>query len=275
VGVNVASTDGVSIALHDFGGEGSDLLVAHATGFCAGAYEPLAAVLGERFHVWGLDFRAHGESTRPENGRLEWDAMVEDLLAVVDHLQSPNLHSFGHSMGGAVLLKAEAKRPGSLASVFAFEPIVIPPGWTNHGGSGLAASARRRRPEFDSKAEALLRYASRPPLGVFRADALAAYVEHGFKVLDDGRVRLRCDPEDEARTFDSASVTPQDMVAASVPTVVGAGGRDGEVGPAAFAPHAVAALPNARLARYPRLSHFGPFEDPTLLARDAMAAVGA
>jgi pimeloyl-ACP methyl ester carboxylesterase len=268
----VPSTDGVTVALHDFGGDGPALLIAHATGFCAGAYSPVAAALRPRFHVWGLDFRAHGDTTVPENGRLEWDGMVDDLLAVTDHLGEGTLHGFGHSMGGAVLLRAEALRPGTLASVFAFEPIVIPRGWTNEGGNHLADSALRRRAEFDSKAAALQRYASRPPLSVFRADALSAYVEHGFVELPDGRARLKCAPENESRIFGSQTIGPDEVADAKVPTIVAASGGGG---PAAFAPFVVERVPNARLATYPRLTHFGPFEDPSLLADDTMAAIDA
>ena len=31
----VSSTEGVEVAVHDFGGEGPTLLLCHATGFCA------------------------------------------------------------------------------------------------------------------------------------------------------------------------------------------------------------------------------------------------
>ena len=35
--LQVASTKGVTVAVHDLGGEGDPLLIAHANGFCGGA----------------------------------------------------------------------------------------------------------------------------------------------------------------------------------------------------------------------------------------------
>ena len=38
LGVRLSSSSGVELELHDLGGSGAPLLIAHATGFCAGAY---------------------------------------------------------------------------------------------------------------------------------------------------------------------------------------------------------------------------------------------
>ncbi|HRW39382.1 MAG TPA: hypothetical protein P5254_16920, partial [Aquihabitans sp.] len=135
----------------------------------------------------------------------------------------------------------------------------------------LAAAARRRRPSFPSKAEALDRYASRPPLGLLRADALAAYVEHGFVDQPDGSVALACAPEDEARVFEApGKPTLRDMADVDVPVVVARGVRE-PWGPQAFAPAVADALPRGRSRAYDHLGHFGPFEDPTTVAADAAA----
>ena len=56
--MRVSSTKGVTLAVHDLGGEGPPFLIAHATGMCGRAYEPLAAVLAPHFHVHAIDFRA-------------------------------------------------------------------------------------------------------------------------------------------------------------------------------------------------------------------------
>lgn len=277
--MRVASSDGVQLELHDRGGDGPALLIAHATGFCGRTYDPLAAALSARLHVWALDFRGHGDSTAPSTGRFEWDAMAEDLTAAIDAIGRAPVHAFGHSMGGATLLLAEAARPGLLASAFLYEPIVLPPGIAPSSVPGsasensLAGSARRRRPTFSSKAEALYRYASRPPLGVLRADALAAYVEHGFVDVEGG-TRLKCDPEHEARTFESANVSVDRVATVGVPVMVAAGQEGGAaMGPARFAPTVSQALPNARLLEYAHLGHFGPLQDPARVGADVAAAI--
>ena len=45
----VVSTGGVSLAVHHLGGEGERLLLAHANGFHARVFEPMAAALGDRY----------------------------------------------------------------------------------------------------------------------------------------------------------------------------------------------------------------------------------
>jgi pimeloyl-ACP methyl ester carboxylesterase len=274
--VRVRSTDHVTLAVHHLGGKGEPLLVAHATGFCGHAYRPLAAALHPHFDVWALDFRGHGDSTRPRNGDFSWDAMAADALTAIEAVRNGPLVAVGHSMGGAALLLAELSRPGVLRSAYLYEPIVFPPGYVHAGPSPMATSARRRRRSFPSKAEALSRYASRPPLGTLRADALAAYVDHGFADRADGTVELKCTPEDEAATFASENkMSVERLAGLTLPTVVAVGGRTGEPNPAAFGPPIVAAMPRARLAEYPHLGHFGPLQDPDTVAEDVLAHAGA
>ena len=269
--VRLPSTDGVSVALHDLGGDGPNVLVAHATGFCAGPYRPLAAGLARAgCHVWALDFRAHGDSPRPA-GEITWTGMADDVLAVVDHLGAGPVPAFGHSMGGAALALAELRRPGTLSRGVLFEPIIIPEAW--RGGAAdnpLAAAARKRRPGFASREAALARFAARPPLDVFRADALWGYVDQGLEEQPDGTVVLKCTPDDEADTY-LASGKPEiaQVGAVDVPMLVLLGGRDPGPGPADFAPAVADAMPQGRAQRYPHLGHFGPFQDPDTVAADA------
>lgn len=272
--MRVPSTDGVILELHDLGGDGPNVLVAHATGFCAGAYRPFAARLaGHGFHVWALDFRAHGASSTPTRGDLSWHGMADDVLAVADAIGSGPLLGYGHSMGGACLLAAELRRPETLQRAVIFEPIILPGSDAPPGGNQLATSARRRRMSFPTRPDALARYAGRPPLGTFRADALAAYVEHGFVDNDDGTVTLACDPEHEAAVFEApGKPLVGEVGGVSVPVVVGCGERDPAPGPADFAPAVAAALPQGSLVRYPHLGHFGPFQDPDTMADDAAVA---
>jgi pimeloyl-ACP methyl ester carboxylesterase len=267
----IASTDGVEVALHDLGGEGAPVLVVHATGFCAGAYEPFAGRLaGRGFHVWAVDCRAHGESSRPASGDLSWVGMTDDVFAAIDAIADGPVLAFGHSMGGACLAMAELRRPGVLRRGVLFEPIIFPGGFDPPPtGNPLAIAARRRRPGFASRLEALGRYASRPPLGAFRADALWAYVEHGFFEAADGSVVLKCSPADEGDTFDApGKPTIEQVHAVEAPMLVMSGLRDLGRGPTDFAPDVAAALAHGSLHSYDHIGHFGPFQDPDTLADD-------
>ena len=276
----VASGDGASIAVHDLGGARSSevLLVCHATGFCGRAYQALGDELSDHFHVLALDFQGHGDSSAPPKGALDWGTMAGDLLAVVDAVSGgAPVAAFGHSLGGGALMLAELARPGTLRAAHLFEPIVIPPAWSGGTGSGsFAESARRRRSVFPSRAEALYRYASRPPLNVLQAASLAAYVDHGMEELADGRVRLKCSPEHEAATFEATGKpTFTDLRAVSIPVTVAVGTTEHGWTPAVFGPSIVEALPKGRLERHPLLGHFGPLQGPATVAAMVLGALGS
>jgi pimeloyl-ACP methyl ester carboxylesterase len=273
----IASSDGVSLALHDLGGDGPPLLILHATGFAGMAYAALGRALAAGFHVRAIDFRGHGDSTRPEGERFEWGAFAEDLLAVIDVLAAGSEEPpavFGHSLGGAVALLAELRRPRSISWAYLYEPIVLPELFPQLLGSNpIADGARRRRASFPSRAEAMWRYAGRPPLDVLQAGALASYVEHGFAELPDGSVRLKCRPEDEAATFSADGKPTLEMLAAlALPTVVAAGAVGDGFSPGELSPEIAAALPAGRLERYPDLGHMGPLENPAAVAARVLAA---
>ena len=272
----VDSSRGVSVAVHDLGGEGDPVLVAHANGFCGGAYGPLARELADHRHVWALDFRGQGQSTPPEDLDFDWDGLADDVLAVIDALGGAPLDVIGHSMGGAGLLRAERRRPGTIRRAYLYEPIVPEArGDLTGGGNFMADGARRRRESFGSRAEAMWSFGRRPPLGFLRADALAAYVLHGFEELEDGTARLRCLGEHEARMYESsATITTEDAAAVTVPVTVAVGAlEEGWGGPARFAPAVAEALPAGRLSEHPLLGHFGPLENPPQIAADVLATL--
>ena len=270
--VEVRSGDGVKLNLRMMGGSGPDLLVCHATGFHGLAYRPLAQCLKDNFKVWALDFRGHGSSGPAPDDDYAWSGMGADVAACAATIGTGELYGFGHSMGGAALLLAERSRPGTFAGLFLYEPIVLPKGFfDNAGANPLAGGARNRREVFNSRAEALARYSSRSPLGVMRADALAAYVEGAFVDLPDGRVRLACSAETEARTFEaSGGLATEDAATISVPATVGAGTVGGVPNPGAFAPAIADALPDGRFLSFENLGHLGPLEAPGVVAAAAI-----
>lgn len=277
----VPSTDDVSVATYDFGGDGPLLVLCHATGFCGGMYEPIARHLIDRFHCIGLDFRGHGRSERPDGVSMAWTGMAEDLLAVIDHVLAARgdaagtpVLAVGHSMGGAAIALAALARPGSIASAWALEPILFPTPEDLDvetgqpiDGSPLVAGARRRRPEFESRQAAFDRYGSRPPFSEIDAEVLRAYVDYGFRDLPDGTVRLRCEPETEAQVFENSfSGAFERLEEIRFPFLVAASG-DG-MAPALITEAVVEQNERFQRFEYPDLTHFAPFEDPTRIAAD-------
>ena len=59
----------------------------------------------------------------------------------------------------------------------------------------MSEIARSRRAVWPDRETVRSSYAGRPPMNVLEPDALAAYVQYGFRDRDDGQVELACAPE--------------------------------------------------------------------------------
>jgi pimeloyl-ACP methyl ester carboxylesterase len=266
--VRVPSSDHVSVAVHELGGAGPPLLLSHATGFHGYCHLPIADALDDHFTSFALDYRGHGDTARPDDWQVDWDRYGDDALAAAQAVAPDGgLVGFGHSMGGAGLLMAAHRDPGLFDLIVAFEPIVFPlaPERSTDGPS-LSEGARRRRATFASFDDAIDNYASKPPMMAFDPDVLRLYVAHGFRPSPEG-VRLKCDPEHEARTFDSGALHHAwDLLPEIGTRVVVVGGAADEAGPAALAQPIAERLPNATFVSWPDSNHFGPFIEPERVA---------
>ena len=279
----ILSSDGVRIVLHHLGGPSGNaatpvLLFSHATGLHGRVWEPMASFLNDEFCCVSVDLRGHGMSTLPPAAAVAWSDMADDLLAALsaDHFPVGPLHGIGHSMGGAALVLAAARRPTAFRSLWLYEPVIVPTedGPLADGENPMSEAAARRRDHFDSPEQAYENYRSKPPLNQLHPDALRAYVEGGFSPSPDGSVSLRCRPSVEADVFREAAASGawNSMATVEVPVAVVAG-RPEEFGPGAFAPAIANALPIGTFIERSRLGHFGPLEDPAAMAADVAAWV--
>ena len=279
----VTTPDGVGIATTDLGGDGPDLLLVHATGFCGGVLAPMASHLTDRFHCLAIDLRYHGRSDRPGTGDYAWSGFATDVLAAVDGLGLDRPVAFGHSCGGAALVLAEERRPGTFRGLYCFEPVIFPgpPAPAPAYDNPLSAGARRRRETFPSRTDAFLNFSSKPPFGGLDPDAIAAYVEDGFEVVpaDEGgdgeTVRLRCRRDDEAEVY--AHGTTHDafveMGRVACPVTLAHGSETDAFGPD-FLDADATQLPDGTVEELTGLGHFGPLERPREVAASVARALG-
>lgn len=255
--------------MHDLGGSGDPVVLAHGAGLHGRVWEPLAARLAERFRCLAVDLRGHGGSPLPPRVALDWPGFARDVLAAVDGLGLDRPFGVGHSSGATSLLLAEEARSATFRRLYCFEPVFVPRSGRDTDGRSrrLAAAARRRRDRFPSREDARAAYRSKPPFEAFAPEALVAYVEHGFDDLDDGTVGLRCRPETEAAVYETAADHDglARLHAVSCPVAVACGSRTDVLTPELAA--AVAArLPRGRVEIVDGVGHFGPFEDPAAVA---------
>ena len=276
----ITSVDGVIIALHDFGGTGSTVLVSHATGFHAHCWEPVAHALNSHHHVVGLDHRGYGDAETVDPETMQWDQYGLDALAAARDLYAQHnepIIGIGHSMGGASLLMAAHAEPHLFTALFVFEPIVFPPPDPDAGErpeSPLPAGARKRRSRFPSFEAAIENYAAKPPMAAFNAVAREAYVRHGFKPTADGDIELKCLPEHEARTYETGGISGAwDSLPAITTPVWVLSGAIAPFQPSTFAITVAERIPGSTYVRWDEVGHFGPLEKPDLISQYVSAVV--
>ncbi len=268
----IASTDGVSLALHDYNPESlaPTVLLSHATGFHGRVFDPVVRELIATNHCVTFDYRGNGDSTLPSDWSVRWTAFGDDALVAARYAAGNGpVVGAGHSMGAAALVMAAVREPELFRALVLFEPTIFPP-ITRQSMSGpnqLADGARKRRTTFASFDDALANYSSKPPLNVFQPDALYAYVMFGFRQLLDGTVTLKCSPEHEARTYEGAGdhETWGDLAKLTIPTWV-ISGVELDYGPSSIAQRVAEAIPGSYFVRYDDLGHFGPMQDPARFA---------
>lgn len=267
--------NGGSVAVHDLGGDGEPLLLAHATGFHGLTFRRLAGYLSGRFHCLALDFRAHGLSRAGDGWGGEWEGFSEDLLAVVSGMALGHPRAFGHSCGGAALLLAEEAVPGTFRHLYCYEPVVAPlldpP--PPDDDQLLSQRALRRRERFGSRAEALSNFSSKPPLCVLDPDVLRDYVDFGFADSDDGSVTIRCRPADEALIYAHglSHRAFADLPKVRCPVDLACGGETAAYGEDVLQAMAER-LGGRRITVFRQLGHFGPLEQPQLIAEAMIRA---
>ncbi len=80
-------------------GEGPPIVLSHGLQSSAFTFTPILHHLAERFSVFALDKRGHGDSEKPP-GPYRIQDFANDLLAFLDALGLERVDFLGHSMGG-------------------------------------------------------------------------------------------------------------------------------------------------------------------------------
>ncbi len=99
------------------------MVLLHAPGDRAGGWAPVADSFAESFHVFAVDLRGHGGSSRPE--AYSFAAMREDVIGVLEQLDVGPVTLIGHSMGGVIAYRVAIDRP-ELVSRLVIEDVSPP-----------------------------------------------------------------------------------------------------------------------------------------------------
>lgn len=103
--------------VEDLGGDGPAVVLVHPGIHDSTVWDPVLPLL-DGFRVVRFDFRDFGRSSRA----TEPFRQMDDLLAVLDHLDVGRTHLVGNSMGGEASLALALERPDRVASLTLLAP---------------------------------------------------------------------------------------------------------------------------------------------------------
>jgi pimeloyl-ACP methyl ester carboxylesterase len=291
--------------VHDFGGDGPIIHLAHANGFPPASYGPFAQTLIESpllyqaepstpaaldsvcdakalgeaaqqtYHVIGLPARPLWPRSQPESAPT-WHTFADDLIAGLDELGAKHIIGLGHSMGGAYTLLAAVQRPDLFRALVLIDPVIMPPRilavlWLMRRlglsrRQPLVQGALRRRRTWPDRQACYNHYRSKRLFADWPETSLRAYVEAGMRLDQDGQVTLVYPPEWEAHIFATAPTDIWRYVPKlAIPLLVIRGERSDTFRLRAQRRMA-RLLPGARFVQIPGAGHLVPMERPAVTA---------
>ena len=263
----------------DWKGSGKQAHFLHGNGFCAGTYSPFIRYLVDELHIIASDVRGHGGSDQPNIRRIRhWSIFADDLKTLVEQTMSPPIIGMGHSLGAVTTYIAAAKYPRLFSCIILLDPSILSRRklWLIAamklvglaGNMPLARSARQRRKTFQSKKEALKRFAS--GRGIFKTwstEFVASYLECGLLEKDAATAILKCDPELEAQIFESIPLDVWKYAGKIVCPVLAIRGEHSDVLTADSAERLKQVVADYELITIPDSGHFVPMENPQECSR--------
>lgn len=229
---------GYTLAYDDIsGGDRGTVVLVH--GFATNREENwkrlgwLTALERKGYRAVALDLRGHGQSDKPHDAAAyARDAMVGDVLALMDHLELGRVDLLGYSMGSHISLRVALKAPDRVANLIL----------GSVGGRMLPGAPQPPAPAM-TMAEAMT--AEDP-------STITDKTMRGFRQFADNqgddRLALAACSQGAVQPLD-----PDDLYGLRMPVLVVAGVRDEIAGD----PQAQAdAIPGAKAVSLPGVDHF-------------------
>ncbi|MCB9896468.1 MAG: alpha/beta hydrolase [Planctomycetes bacterium] len=112
--------DGVRVRYVDVG-EGEPVVILHGLAASLDVWRMTGALaaIAEDHRVLALDVRGHGRSDKPHDVARYGDALVDDVIELLDALGIRKAHVVGYSMGGMIALALVQRHPERVASAVA------------------------------------------------------------------------------------------------------------------------------------------------------------
>lgn len=246
------------------GGAAEPVLLLNGGFMSIASWEPLVPLLTEPSRVVRCDFR--GQLRTPGPAHRELAPNVDDVVALLDHLQLDRVHVLGTSFGGQLGLLMAARRPDRVASLVA---VTV----SDHVTEAMGEGARDLRRVLDAIRgggdrgrfhDALVRE-------VFSAD----YVEENAAALAERRRQIAALPAAWFAAVDELLAAVEDLdVRAELgsircPTLVVVAADD-RIMPPERGRAVARAIPGAEMVEHPTSGHALVAEHPEWLAARAL-----
>lgn len=266
--------NGIRLHYLAWGDDGAPpFVLSHATGFLARLWEPVALRLAEAgYRVLAYDARGHGDSDKPPpvDDNYHWLRLVDDLSGFCDALGLSGVAFAGHSSGATAGLYLQANHPQYFSRIAAYEPIIMPGGFTPDEAQRerMAQSARKRRMVFASREEMVEQYRQRPTFERWPDEMLRLYADYGTFEGEDGQIELKCPGEIEGEIFSNSGVlNAWDVLPQiAVPMLVMMGELTTEGFLKMVAEGVASRVQDGRLAEIAGAGHLAPMERPDAVA---------
>lgn len=122
--MTIDTINGVKIRYEDSGTSGPPIVLVHGSWGSHHNWDLVAPKLSGSFRVVAYDRRGHSKSERlPGQGSIHED--VDDLAALIEHLDLSPAYVAGNSWGAIITLRLAIKRPDLLRAIACHEPPLI------------------------------------------------------------------------------------------------------------------------------------------------------
>ncbi|HEY9013227.1 MAG TPA: alpha/beta hydrolase [Devosia sp.] len=131
-----ANVNGISLNYMRYG-EGSPIILLHGGLGALGMFEPIIPILAREHEVIAVDLQAHGGTAdipRP----MSFEAMADDVAALVAHLGLSKVDLVGFSIGGGVATRIAIQHPHLVGHLVAVSAPFSRTGWHKENIEGMA-----------------------------------------------------------------------------------------------------------------------------------------